>query len=53
VGKGTHRALDRCTHFVRRYPGVLQCDVEKFFPTILTSWASESILTTVGSSLAT
>jgi retron-type reverse transcriptase len=34
VGKGTHRALDRCTEFVRRYRFVLQCDVAKFFPTI-------------------
>ncbi len=34
VGKGTHRALDRCTEWVRRYRYVLQCDVAKFFPTI-------------------
>ncbi|WP_217352449.1 reverse transcriptase domain-containing protein [Candidatus Viridilinea mediisalina] len=34
VGKGTHRALDRCTQFVRRHRFVLQCDVAKFFPTI-------------------
>ncbi|WP_129627516.1 reverse transcriptase domain-containing protein [Candidatus Oscillochloris fontis] len=34
VGKGTHRALDRCTEFVRKYRFVLQCDVAKFFPTI-------------------
>lgn len=27
VGKGTHRALDRCTFFARRYPYVLQCDI--------------------------
>ncbi len=33
-GKGTHRALDRCTAFVRRYRFVLQCDIAKFFPTI-------------------
>lgn len=33
-GKGTHRALNRCTEFVRRYRFVLQCDVAKFFPTI-------------------
>jgi retron-type reverse transcriptase len=33
-GKGTHRALDRCTHFARRYPYVLQCDVRQFFPSI-------------------
>ena len=29
VGKGTHRALDRCTHFARRYRYVLKCDVAK------------------------
>lgn len=34
VGKGTHRALDRCTAWVRRYRYVLQCDIAKFFPTI-------------------
>lgn len=34
VGKGTHRALDRCTYFMRRYPYVLQCDVQQFFPAI-------------------
>lgn len=34
IGKGTHRALDRCTHFVRRHRYVLQCDVATFFPTI-------------------
>ena len=31
VGKGTHAALDRCTHFARRYPYVLQCDIVQFF----------------------
>jgi len=34
VGKGTHRALDRCQAFARRYPYVLQCDVRQFFPSI-------------------
>jgi hypothetical protein len=33
-GKGTHRALDRCTQFVRRYKYVMQCDVRQFFPSI-------------------
>jgi hypothetical protein len=32
MGKGTHRALDRCTHFSRRYRYVLQCDVVQHFP---------------------
>ena len=34
VGKGTHRALDRCQAFARRYRYVLQCDVVQFFPAI-------------------
>jgi retron-type reverse transcriptase len=34
IGKGTHRALLRCQDFSRRYPYVLQCDVEQFFPSI-------------------
>lgn len=34
VGKGTHKALDRCTQFMRRYQYVLQCDVQEFFPAI-------------------
>jgi hypothetical protein len=33
-GKGTHKAIDRCQHFARRYPYVLQCDVHQFFPAI-------------------
>ncbi|NIU56800.1 MAG: RNA-dependent DNA polymerase [Phycisphaerae bacterium] len=34
VGKGTHRALDRCQYFARRYKYVLQCDLRQFFPSI-------------------
>jgi hypothetical protein len=34
VGKGTHRALDRCQQFSRRWKYVLQCDVRQFFPSI-------------------
>ena len=34
VGKGTHAALDRCTHFTRRYPYVLQADIVQFFPSV-------------------
>jgi hypothetical protein len=34
AGKGTHRALDRCQGFARRYRYVLQCDVRQFFPAI-------------------
>jgi retron-type reverse transcriptase len=32
--KGTHKALDRCTAFARRYYYVLKCDIEKYFPSI-------------------
>lgn len=34
VGKGTHRALDRCQQFAGRYRFCLQLDVEQFFPAI-------------------
>lgn len=34
VGKGTHKALDRCQEFARRYKYVLQLDLEQFFPSI-------------------
>jgi hypothetical protein len=33
-GKGTHRALDRCQHFARRFRYVLQCDIVQCFPSI-------------------
>ena len=32
--KGTHAALDRATHYARRYPYVLQCDIRLFFPSL-------------------
>jgi len=34
VGKGTHAALDRAQQFSHRYPYVLQCDIQHFFPGI-------------------
>lgn len=34
VGKGTHRALNRCQAYARRYSYVLQGDVRQFFPSI-------------------
>lgn len=34
VGKGTHRALDKCQQWARQYPYVLQCDIRQFFPSI-------------------
>lgn len=32
--KGTHKAIDRCQQFSRKYKYVLQCDVAQFFPSI-------------------
>jgi retron-type reverse transcriptase len=34
VGKGTHRALDRCQAFARRFRYVLTCDLKQYFPSI-------------------
>lgn len=34
VGKGTHAALDRFQRFARQHRYVLQCDVQKFFPSV-------------------
>jgi retron-type reverse transcriptase len=34
AGKGTHRALDRCQQFARRFRYVLQCDIRQFFPSV-------------------
>jgi retron-type reverse transcriptase len=34
VGKGTHRALDRCQEFARRYKLVMPLDLRQFFPSI-------------------
>ncbi len=34
VGKGAHRALDRCTEYMRRFRYVLPLDVVQFFPSI-------------------
>ena len=42
VGKGTHRALDRCQQFARRFRYVLQCDIVRFFPSILKKRMSAS-----------
>jgi len=34
VGKGTHKALDRCTEFMRKFKYVLPCDIQQFFSAI-------------------
>jgi len=33
-GKGTHAALDRCTHYARRFRYVWQLDMRKYFPSL-------------------
>jgi RNA-directed DNA polymerase len=33
-GRGTHKGIDRCQEFARRYRYVLQCDLVHFFPSI-------------------
>ena len=33
-GKGTHAAIDKCQHYLRRFPWVLKCDIRKYFPSI-------------------
>jgi retron-type reverse transcriptase len=47
VGKGQHQAADRFTYFARRYPWVLKCDIQKYFPSmdhdILFEWISRKI----------
>ena len=34
VGKGTHAALNRAQEFSKRYPYVLKCDLQHFFPSM-------------------
>lgn len=34
LGKGTHRAILRCSQFARHYAYVLQCDIAQYFPSI-------------------
>ena len=34
IGRGTHRALDRCQELARTFPFVLQLDVRQFFPSV-------------------
>jgi RNA-directed DNA polymerase len=34
AGKGTHRALDRCTQYLRSYDYYLQMDIRQYFPSI-------------------
>ena len=47
-GKGTHKALDRCTYFLRRYRYVLPLDVRQFFPSIDHAILLETLSRTIG-----
>lgn len=47
IGKGTHRALDRCTYFMRRYRYVLPLDVVQFFPSIDHAFLLETLSSTI------
>ncbi len=47
-GKGTHRALDRCTEFMRRFTYVLPLDVRQFFPAIDHAILQEILRRTLG-----
>lgn len=44
VGKGTHKALDRCQQFARRFKYVLPVDVVQFFPSIDHAILSETLV---------
>ena len=33
-GKGTHKAIERYQQYARKYPYVLKCDIQKFFPSL-------------------
>lgn len=52
VGKGTHRALDRCTHYLRRYRYVLPMDVRQFFPSIDHALLLDNLGGTIGDAKA-
>jgi retron-type reverse transcriptase len=34
IGKGTHKAMDRCTRFLRVNRYVLKCDIVQYFPSV-------------------
>ena len=48
VGRGTHRALDRCQAFARRFPYILQCDIRSYFASIDHQILKERIARRVG-----
>ena len=47
-GKGTHRALDRCTRYLRRHAYVLPLDVRQFFPSIDHAILSDTLAAVIG-----
>ncbi len=34
IGKGTHRGINRCQQFIRKFDYVLKADIRKYFPSI-------------------
>jgi len=48
AGKGTHKALDRCTEYMRQYGYVLQCDVQQFFPSVDHQILKDRLAHTIG-----
>ncbi len=48
TGKGTHKALDRCTYYLRRHQYVLPLDVRQFFPPIDHSLLLATLEHTIG-----
>ncbi|MBI5291120.1 MAG: RNA-dependent DNA polymerase [Chloroflexi bacterium] len=52
VGQGTHRALDRCQQFSRRYRYALQLDVVQYFPGIDHAILRETLARRIGDEAA-
>ncbi|MDM8531744.1 reverse transcriptase/maturase family protein [Anaerolineales bacterium HSG25] len=48
VGKGTHKALDRCTYYLRRYRYVMHCDIQQYFPSIDHQVLRQALARTIG-----
>jgi len=51
-GKGTHAALDRCTHYLRRYRYGMHLDVRQFFPSVDHEILASILARTIGDQCA-
>lgn len=47
-GKGTHAGMRRAAEFARRFPWVVKCDIQRYFPSIDQSLLSQKIQRVVG-----